>query len=89
VRDRVTLLASGGIVMAEHVPKAIACGAEAVALDTILWVALQNALLFGISVDRLLTVDGARQPPERVYRKVRPVAHQALSPEEAWVKRET
>jgi hypothetical protein len=45
--------------------------------------------LFGVSVDRLLTADGVRRAPERVYRKVRPLAHHALSPEEAWAKRET
>jgi hypothetical protein len=42
LRDRVTLLAGGGIVMAEHVPKAIACGVEAVVLGTALRVALQG-----------------------------------------------
>ncbi len=41
VREEVTLVASGGVVMAEHVPKAIICGADAVALDTALWAALQ------------------------------------------------
>jgi hypothetical protein len=41
LREEVTLIGSGGIVMAEHVPKAIACGLDAVALDTALWVALQ------------------------------------------------
>ncbi len=41
VREEVTLLASGGIALAEHVPKAIICGADAVGLDTALWVALQ------------------------------------------------
>jgi hypothetical protein len=41
LRDQVSLLAGGGIVMADHVPKAIACGADAVVLDTVLWVALQ------------------------------------------------
>ncbi|MFC1912189.1 glutamate synthase-related protein [Chloroflexota bacterium] len=40
-RDEVTLLGSGGIVAAEHVPKAIICGLDAVALDTALLVALQ------------------------------------------------
>ena len=40
-RDEVTLLGSGGIIMAEHVPKAIICGLDAVALDTALLVALQ------------------------------------------------
>lgn len=41
VRDRVTLIASGGMVMAEHVPKAIICGADAVAVDTAVMAALQ------------------------------------------------
>jgi Conserved region in glutamate synthase len=41
LREEVTLIGSGGIVMAEHVPKAIACGLDAVALDTALLVALQ------------------------------------------------
>jgi Conserved region in glutamate synthase len=41
LREQVTLLGSGGIAAAEHVPKAIACGLDAVALDTALWVALQ------------------------------------------------
>ncbi|MGH9862117.1 MAG: glutamate synthase-related protein [Candidatus Acidiferrales bacterium] len=40
-RDEVTLLGSGGIIAAEHVPKAIICGADAVVLDTPLLVALQ------------------------------------------------
>ncbi len=33
IRDEVTLLASGGIATAEHVPKAIVCGADLVAVD--------------------------------------------------------
>ena len=41
VRDQVTIIASGGITLAEHVPKAIICGADLVALDTTLLVALQ------------------------------------------------
>jgi Conserved region in glutamate synthase len=45
VREEVTLIGSGGIVLAEHVPKAIACGLDAVALDTALWVALQGRFL--------------------------------------------
>ncbi len=40
-RDEVTLLGSGGVIAAEHVPKAIAAGLDAVALDTPLLVALQ------------------------------------------------
>jgi len=41
LRDEVTFIASGGITLAEHVPKAIACGADLVALDTTILVALQ------------------------------------------------
>jgi len=39
LRDRVTLLASGGIAAAEHVAKAIACGADLVAVDFALQIA--------------------------------------------------
>ncbi|KAA3645465.1 MAG: hypothetical protein DWQ07_13435 [Chloroflexi bacterium] len=41
IRQEVTLLGSGGMIAAEHVPKAIICGLDAVALDTPLLVALQ------------------------------------------------
>ncbi|MGH9464982.1 MAG: glutamate synthase-related protein, partial [Thermoanaerobaculia bacterium] len=44
LRERVTLLGSGGIVAAEHVPKAILAGLDAVALDSAAWVALQGEL---------------------------------------------
>lgn len=43
-RDKVTLVASGGIAAAEHVAKAIACGADLVAIDFILQVAWGCAL---------------------------------------------
>jgi glutamate synthase domain-containing protein 2 len=39
LRDRVTLVVSGGIAAAEHVAKAIACGADLAAVDFILQVA--------------------------------------------------
>jgi hypothetical protein len=42
VRDQITLIGSGGITAAEHVPKAIICGLDVVALDTPLLVALQT-----------------------------------------------
>lgn len=42
LRGQVTLLGSGGIVAAEHVPKAIIAGLDAVALDLPLLVALQG-----------------------------------------------
>ena len=41
VRQEVTLLGSGGMIAAEHIPKAIICGLDAVGLDTPLLVALQ------------------------------------------------
>ena len=42
VREQVTLIGSGGIAAAEHVPKAIICGLDAVGLDTALLIALQG-----------------------------------------------
>ena len=44
-----------------------------------------NADAFGITIDRLLTVDDVLLPPEQVYRKVSPVVNQALHAESAWV----
>jgi glutamate synthase domain-containing protein 2 len=44
LRDQVTLVASGGIAAAEHVPKAMVCGADAVAVDLTLQIALGCAL---------------------------------------------
>jgi ferredoxin len=41
IRDQVTIIASGGIAMAEHVAKAIICGADAVAVDIPLLLALE------------------------------------------------
>jgi hypothetical protein len=48
----------------------------------------KNESIFGIPVERLLTVDGSLQSPAKVYRKIRPTSHKALMPEEAWVRRE-
>jgi ferredoxin len=41
LRDTVTLLASGGIAMAEHVAKAIICGADGVVVDIPMLIALE------------------------------------------------
>ncbi len=43
-RDQVTLIASGGIAQAEHVAKAIICGADLVAIDIPLMIALECRL---------------------------------------------
>ena len=39
IRDEVTIIASGGIAMAEHVPKAMLCGADLTAVDLPLLIA--------------------------------------------------
>lgn len=44
-REQVTLLGSGGIVAAEHLPKAILCGLDAVGIDLAALTALQARLL--------------------------------------------
>lgn len=44
-REQVTLIGSGGIVAAEHVPKAILCGLDAVGIELAPLVALQAQLL--------------------------------------------
>ena len=45
LRDQVTIIASGGITLAEHVPKAIIRGADLVGIDTTVLVALQAEFL--------------------------------------------
>ena len=40
IRDEVTIIFSGGIAMAEHVPKAMLCGADLIAVDIPLLIAL-------------------------------------------------
>jgi glutamate synthase domain-containing protein 2 len=44
LRDEVTLIASGGIAAAEHVAKALACGADATAIDIVPMIAWGCAL---------------------------------------------
>ncbi len=44
IRDEVTLVASGGIALAEHMAKAIICGADLVAIDMPLLLALECRL---------------------------------------------
>lgn len=44
IRDEVTIIVSGGIALAEHVAKAIICGADLVAIDIPLMIALECKL---------------------------------------------
>jgi glutamate synthase domain-containing protein 2 len=41
LRDQITLIGSGGIAMAEHMAKLIICGADAIAVDIPLLVAME------------------------------------------------
>jgi glutamate synthase domain-containing protein 2 len=41
VRDELTLMSSGGVVMAEHVAKAVLCGVDLVAIDLPLMAAIE------------------------------------------------
>ena len=45
----------------------------------------QNEREFGISVEKLLEVDGQPHRPSEVYRRIQPAATKALQAEEAWV----
>jgi glutamate synthase domain-containing protein 1/glutamate synthase domain-containing protein 3 len=45
----------------------------------------ENERLFGVQIERLLTVNGKRLPPEQVYRRIQPGKVRALQAEEAWV----
>jgi hypothetical protein len=60
LRDEVTLIVSGGITLAEHVPKAIICGADLVAIDTTVLVALQAQFL-----DECISPESGRIAPEK------------------------
>jgi glutamate synthase domain-containing protein 1/glutamate synthase domain-containing protein 3 len=68
-------------------------GAEIGALEDADWELIrpylgENERLFGVRVERILSVDGRSVAPREAYRKVRPSRQRALSPEEAWVKPE-
>jgi hypothetical protein len=59
LRDDVTVIASGGITRAEHVPKAIICGADLVAINTAVLVALQ-----GLFLGECVSAESGRIAPE-------------------------
>ncbi len=62
VRDQVTILVSGGIAMAEHVAKIIACGADGVGVDTALLVALGCRLCSDCAQRNICPVGNDRIP---------------------------
>src|SRR6266568_3845897 len=90
-------LASGGAIYMRDPRHQVSSdqlnGGEFAPLTARDWILLRSYLeknesIFGIPLERLLTVNGTRQPPELVYRKILPAGHKALMPEEAWVRRE-
>jgi len=62
IRDEVTLIASGGIGMAEHVPKAMLCGADLTAVDIPLMIAL-GARLYEKPEKQLIFPEGLGRIP--------------------------
>jgi len=70
IRDGVTLLASGGIAMAEHVAKAIICGADAVYMDMPILLALECRLCQRCSKGLSCPVDIEKATATWVARRV-------------------
>jgi ferredoxin len=64
IRDEVTLIVSGGIAMAEHVPKAMICGADLTAIDLPLLIAL-GARLYEEPEMIIILPDGLEKVPGR------------------------
>ncbi|TAK14003.1 MAG: glutamate synthase [Anaerolineae bacterium] len=91
-------LASGGAIYVrdprQHVAEDQLNGGRFVEMTDADWALIEpyleeNARLFGISIDRLLTVDGETRQAEEVYRKIRPSEVRALQAEEAWIHKAT
>ena len=77
IRDEVTIIFSGGIAMAEHVPKAMLCGADLIAIDIPLLIAL-GARLYEQPEKIIVFPDGL----EKIA--VRTVMHRIVNLMGAW-----
>jgi ferredoxin len=77
IRDEVTIIFSGGIAMAEHVPKAMLCGADLTAIDLPLLIAL-GARLYEEPEKILLLPEGL----EKIA--VRTIMHRMVNLMAAW-----
>lgn len=64
VRDEVTIIFSGGIAMAEHVPKAMICGADLIVVDLPLMIAI-GARLYEEPEKIIILPDGLEKIPVR------------------------
>ena len=65
IRDEVTLVFSGGIAMAEHVPKAMLCGADLTAIDLPLLIAI-GARLYEDPEKLLVFPEGLEKMPVQI-----------------------
>jgi ferredoxin len=65
IRDEVTLIFSGGIAMAEHVPKAMLCGADLTAIDMPLLIAI-GARLYEEPEKLLVLPEGLENIPVKI-----------------------
>ncbi|MEN6373231.1 MAG: glutamate synthase-related protein [Smithella sp.] len=64
IRDEVTIIFSGGIAMAEHVPKAMICGADLIAVDVPLMIAV-GARLYEEPEKIIVLPEGLEKIPVR------------------------
>jgi ferredoxin len=70
LRDSVTLLAGGGIALAEHVAKLIACGADGVVVDEALLVALECRMCLRCLEENECQLELNRIDPSRGSRRI-------------------
>jgi ferredoxin len=68
IRDEVTIIFSGGIAMAEHVPKAMLCGADLTGIDIPLLIAL-GARLYEEPEKILVFPEGLEKIPTRTVKQ--------------------
>jgi len=69
-RDEVTLIASGGIALAEHMAKAIICGADLVAVDLPLVIALECRLCGECGRGEICPISLAEVDPDTAVQRV-------------------
>jgi glutamate synthase domain-containing protein 3 len=88
-------LASGGAICVRDPNRTVGedqlNGGKFIDFDPRYWEVVQpllerNQAVFGIRIEDLLTVEGSLKDPGQVYRIIIPAGHEALQPEEAWVR---
>jgi ferredoxin len=71
LRDQLSIVASGGIALPEHVAKAIICGADAVAIDLPLMVAMECRLCMECERCGICPIDIDSMEPDHAVRRMR------------------